>query len=131
MINVKLQLVKQDDFVSSAKKFKSAAHCDASHGDMEGDGVIEFDQVFLLDDLFTMSAELHVRVFESSLIKDHLIGELLLPLRDDLDLASPAAYLCGKNNEEVGTFVLYGRQGSGPGEDQKVVGSIQLGLQLV
>ena len=130
MINTKFELVKQDSFLVKSKQFKSAAHCDASNGDMEGDGVIEFDQVFMLDDVFTMAAELHVRVFESSLIKDQLLGEAFLPLTDDLALNhSNPTYICGTEKEEVASYILYGRQSS-PQDERKRVGLVQLGLLL-
>ena len=129
MINVKFELIKQDGFPHTSKKFKSAAHCDASNGDMEGDGVVEFDQVFLLDDLYTMSAELHVRVFESSIIKDQLLGEMTLPLREDLALSSTPTYICGTEKEDVATFILYDRPSS-QSQSTKRVGLVQLGLLL-
>lgn len=125
MINVKVELSNQDSYVSKSNivKVKSAAHCDASHGDTEGDGIIEFDQVFLLNDLCTMSAELHVRVFESSVFKDQLLGELLLPLQEDLADSSSVKYICGKEKEDEGSYNLYARCG-------KKVGLIRLGLLL-
>lgn len=127
MVNVKMQLVKQDGF-PAAKGCKSVAHCDGSHGDTEGDGVIEFNQTFALDDLYCMNAELHVRVFESSLIKDQLLGEMFLPLREDLVLSNLPTYVCGVDQEDVGTYVLYGRQNTT--SDKMRVGLVQLGLQF-
>lgn len=122
MINVKIHLEQGEG--TAIKKYKSAPHSDGSHGDTEGDGVIEFDQVFLLDDLLTMSAELHIRVFECSVLKDQMLAEALLPLREDLALSSTPTYVCGTDVEDVSTYVLYAR------DDKKRVGLIQLGLLL-
>lgn len=130
MVSVKLQLDKQEAFgvaVGDERKFKSKAHSDGGWG--EDDGIIEYDEVFELDDVCTMAAELHLRVFESSVIKDQMLGELFLPLREDLSLTASATYICKDVGvEDVGWYVLYGRQRSG--DEQLVVGKVQLGLTL-
>ena len=85
-------------------------------------------QVFELDEVLSMAAELHVRVFASSVIKDSLLGELYLPLCEDLSLTATPTYLCGVRTEDVGWYMLYGRQRAG--EEQVIVGKVQLGLTL-
>ena len=42
-----------------------------------------FVEIHELENLTTLNAELYVRVFQSSVIRDITLGEVTLPLRDD------------------------------------------------
>jgi len=134
-------------------QYKSAACVQAEEPDDLDRKVYEFGESFDIENLITLNAELYLRVFESSLIKDQTLGEVTLPLKDDFSVlldqeaglgqeklahkkdehgnwideknqAPPAKYLCGIREEKVGWYLLYAKG------TNEIVGEVQLAMML-
>jgi hypothetical protein len=156
-INVKLELKNQPGHNSEAQKrmyqYKTNAATTAQERDEFGRHVYNFGEVFDIDNLITLNAELSVRIFLSSVIKDSMIGEVTLPLKDDVTaildaeagkpLEEGAAgrdahgnimsrnnsnhhvkYLCGVRKEKLAWYLLYAKG------TNEIVGEIQIGMML-
>ena len=156
--SVKMELKNQPGKASEDQlkmfQYKSNAVVPNAEDDEFDRRVYEFGERFDIENLITLNAELYIRVFESSLIKDTTLGEITLPLKDDISTlldeaagrdmsktASPRVkddhgnwidsnqeshvkYLCGIREEKVGWYLLYAKGSN------EIVGEIQLAMML-
>jgi len=157
-INVKLELKNQPGHKSEAQKkmyqYKTNATTTAQEKDEHGRHVYHFGEVFDVENLITLNAELNIRIFLSSVIKDDMIGEVTLPLKDDISAIldaeagkpleqessmvkdthgnvmsrgnanRPVKYLCGVRKERLQWYLLYAKG------TNEIVGEIQIGMML-
>lgn len=155
---VKMELKNQPGKASEDQvkmfQYKSAACVLADEPDDMDRKIYEFGESFDIENLITLNAELYLRVFESSLIKDQTLGEVTLPLKDDFSalldseagdvketpkhvkdehgnwvdqknaLGRPMKYLCGIREEKVGWYLLYAKG------TNEIVGEVQLAMML-
>lgn len=153
---VKMELKNQPGSSRSSEdqvkmyQYKSGACVPSPETDEYGRTLYEFGEVFDIENLITLNAELYLRVFESSLIKDVTLGEITLPLKDDTISAIIDAeagksiarnmvdehgivqahhhpqtkYLFGVREEKVEWYLLYARGSN------EIVGEVQVGMKL-
>jgi hypothetical protein len=149
-MELKNQPGKSSEAMNKLYQYKSGACVPSPEKDDEGRVVYEFCEAFDIENLITLNAELYLRVFESSLIKDTTLGEITLPLKDDTISAILEAeagrnvssrmvdqhgvvqthhhpqtkYLFGVREDVEDWYLLYAK-----GTDE-VVGEVQLRLKL-
>jgi hypothetical protein len=80
----KVELRNQPGQNAKYYQHKSQTCSPSSEPDEEGRIIYHFGEAFELDNLTTLNAELYVRIFQSSVMKDKNIGESFLPIRDDI-----------------------------------------------
>lgn len=80
----KVELRNQPGQNAKHYQHKSQTCTPSNERDEDGRLVYHFGEAFEIDNLTTLNAELYVRIFQSSVLKDKNIGEIFLPIRDDV-----------------------------------------------